>query len=62
MVCSYCLQRDAVLSRRCQPCADYLDQLHSSDDEDDVMYGVLLRWRAGMYYTDRLRGGERRAA
>lgn len=62
MTCVYCLHREAVVSRRCWPCQDYLDQLHSSDDPRDRLYGALLVLRAAVCYQNRLRGGDREAA
>jgi hypothetical protein len=42
VVCIYCRQREAEVARRCYQCADYLDQLHASDDQADRTYATLL--------------------
>lgn len=62
MVCSYCLKAEAVVSRRCQACADYLDRLHSSDDLADRQYAAVLVLRAAIWFNARRGGGLRKAA
>ena len=60
VICSYCLKREAVVSRRCQPCQDYLDRLHASDRQADRDYGAGMVIRAALNYAARERGGIRR--
>jgi hypothetical protein len=42
MACIYCRQREAEVARRCYQCADYLDQLHASDDQAAREYATLI--------------------